>query len=160
MQVMLPSKLFFKEVVARLHGVPKTIVSDRDVKFVSDFWKTLWGLCDTKLLFSSAFHPQTDGQTEVVNRSLGNLLSCLVGDKASSWDLVLPQAEFAYKSSVNRSTGRSPFEIVAGLSPRRPIDLVPALDGVRLSLDADNFSEHMRTIHEEVRQKLQDSYAK
>ena len=49
---------------------------------------------------------------------------------------------------------------MAGLSPRRPIDLVPALDGVRLSLDADNFSEHIRTIHEEVRQKLQDSYAK
>ena len=74
------AKLFFKEVVC-LQGLPTTIVSDRDVKFVSYFWKTLWKQFGTQLKFSSAFHPQTDRQTEDTNRSLENLLRCLVGDK-------------------------------------------------------------------------------
>ena len=73
------AKLFFDEVV-RLHGLPKTITSDRDVKFTSYFWKTLWHLMGTLFKFSTAYHPQTDGQTEVVNKSLENLLRCLIGE--------------------------------------------------------------------------------
>ncbi|XP_035539653.1 uncharacterized protein LOC118344024 [Juglans regia] len=103
--------LFLREVV-RLHGLPKIVVSDRDVKFVSYFWKTLWAKLGTRLKYSSAFHPQTEGQTEVVN--LRNLLRCLVHDHVTSWDLILPNAEFAYNSYVNRTTGMSPFEVVCG----------------------------------------------
>jgi hypothetical protein len=85
------TKLYFDEIV-KLYGLPQTIVSDRDVRFTSHFWKTLWHMVGTKLKFSTAYHPETDGQTEIVNMSLGNLLRCLVSDHNRNWDLILPTA--------------------------------------------------------------------
>ena len=76
----------FVEHVVKLHGIPKTIVSDRDPKFLSHFWKELWGRLGTKLLFSTSCHPQTDGQTEVVNRTLGSMLRAMVKGKLASWE--------------------------------------------------------------------------
>ena len=72
--------------VRSFHGLPQSIVSDRDVCFLSHFWRCLWRLANTTLNFSSAYHPQTDGQIEVVNHSLGNLLRSLVSDHLKSWD--------------------------------------------------------------------------
>ena len=83
------AKLYFDEIV-KLYGLPKTIVSDRDVCFMSYFWKTLWHLVGTKLKFSTTFHPQTKSQSKVVNRSLGNLLRCLMGEANRKWDSILP----------------------------------------------------------------------
>ena len=133
------AKLYFDEIV-KLYGLPKTIVSDRDVRFMSYFWKTLWHLVGTKLKFSTAFHPQTDGQTEVVNRSLGNLLRCLVGEANRNWDSILPVAQLAYNSSVNRSIGASPFEVVHGYTSRKPLDLLPMSPHVRISESAKAFA--------------------
>ena len=116
------AKLYFDEIV-KLYSLPQTIVSNRDVRFTSYFWKTLWHMVGTKLNFSTTYHPQTDGQTEVVNRGLGNLLRCLVSDHNRNWDLVLPTTQFAYNSSVNRSIGMSLFEVVHGYKPRKPLDL-------------------------------------
>ncbi|XP_074303235.1 uncharacterized protein LOC141637674 [Silene latifolia] len=118
------AELYYKEIV-RLHGIPLTIVSDRDVKFLSYFWKTLWRLVGTKLLFSTSHHPQTDGQTEVTNRTLGSLLRGLVSKSTKDWDVKLAHAEFAYNRTPSMTTGRSPFEIVYGVNPYLPIDLVP-----------------------------------
>ncbi|XP_052173798.1 uncharacterized protein LOC127789074 [Diospyros lotus] len=116
--------LFFKEIV-RLHGVPKSIVSDRDTKFLSYFWKVLWGKIGTKLLFSTAYHPQTDGQTEVVNRTLTQLLRIVIQKNLKNWEDCLPFIEFAYNRSVHSSTEYSPFEIVYGFNPLTPLDLLP-----------------------------------
>jgi len=86
--------LLFREVV-RLYGVPRTIVSDRDVKFMSYFWKTLWAKLETKLLFSTTCHPQTDGQTEVVNRTLSTLLQTMIKKNLKEWEECLPHVKFA-----------------------------------------------------------------
>ena len=77
------AQLFFREIY-RLHGLYISIVSDRDTRFLSQFWWSLWKMVNTQLNFSSAYHLETDGQTEVVNRSLGNLLRCLAGEDVKS----------------------------------------------------------------------------
>ena len=71
--------IYFNKVV-RLHELPKTIISNGDIKFTSYFWKTIWHKMKIKFQFSTVFHPQTDKQTKVVNRNLGNLLRCLMGE--------------------------------------------------------------------------------
>jgi hypothetical protein len=83
------ANLFFKEVI-RLHVLPRSIVSDQDTKLIGHFWRTLWKKLGTSLSFSSSYHPQIDGQTEVVNRSLGDLLRSLVTEHHSQWDNTLP----------------------------------------------------------------------
>ena len=109
----------------RLHRIPRSIVSDRNVKFVSHFWVTLWKKLVTKLKFSIACHPQTDGQTKVTNRSLGALLRALIRTQAKAWDLLLHQVEFTYNRAPHKTTGLSCFKIVCRVDPLTPRDLVP-----------------------------------
>ena len=116
------AQLFFREIF-RLHGLPLSIVSDRDSRFISHFWRSLWKLLKTSLNMNSAYHPQSDGQTEVVNRSLGNMLRCLVGENIRSWDTILCQVEFAHNHAHNQSLGFCPFKVVYGLVPRGPLAL-------------------------------------
>ncbi|CAL9005520.1 unnamed protein product, partial [Prunus brigantina] len=153
------AQLFFREVY-RLHGLPLSIVSDRDTRFLSHFWRCLWRLSNTKLDFSSAYHPQTDGQTEVVNRSLGNLLRSLVGEHLKSWDQKLYQAEFAFNRSVNRSTGFSPFLINYGYNPRAPIDLAPIADLKRVHGKVEDLISQLQNVHRTTQQRLVDATSK
>lgn len=95
--------------IYRLHGLPSSIVFNRDLRFVGHFWRSLWKLLDTSLDMSSIYYPQTGGQTEVTSKSLGNLLRCLVGTSIKTWDSKLPQPEFAHNHAVNRSSGFSPW---------------------------------------------------
>ena len=128
------------------------MVSNRDVKFINYFWQTLWHKMGTKPKFSTVFHPQTDGQTEKVNKTLGNLLRCLIRKNLKTWDIILPMAEFAYNSSVNRTTCLSPFEIVIDFISRLLIDLIHmAHYHSRVSNSASTFTSQIRALHEVIR---------
>jgi hypothetical protein len=98
-------------------------------------------------MFSSAYHPQTDGQIEVVNRSLGDLLRSLVTEHHSSWDSIIPQAEFAYNDSMNRSIGKSPFQIVYGMQPREVSELRDSEQTATSSASVEEFTEAMKELH-------------
>jgi len=115
--------IFMREVV-RLHGVPESILSDRDPRFTANFWNALWKLLGTKLVMSTAYHPQTDGQTERANRTLEEMLRSYVNDRQSDWDQHLSALEFAVNSSVQASTGFTPFRLNNGQEARMPIDHV------------------------------------
>ena len=108
--------LIIKEVV-RLHGIPESIVSDRDTKFTSIFWKELHRLMGSKLLMSTVFHPQMDGATERANRSIAQILCTVVSNDQRDWSDKCPMVEFAINSSVNATTGYAPFELNYGYMP-------------------------------------------
>jgi transposase InsO family protein len=98
----------------RFHGVPKMIVSDRGTQFTSRFWKRVHESMDTMLNFSSAYHPQTDGQTERTNQVLEDMLRACALKHGRSWDKSLPYAEFSYNNSYQASLKMAPFEALYG----------------------------------------------
>jgi len=154
------ANLFFKEVV-RLHGLPRSIVSDRDSNFISYFWRTLWEKLGTTLLFSTTCHPQTDGQTEVVNRTLGQMLRCFISGNPRVWENLLPHVEFAYNRVVNSTTSHSPFEVVYGFNPLTPIDLLPilVLDDV-LCKDGCEKASFVKDLHNNIKLQIEKKVGK
>ncbi|KAL0641682.1 hypothetical protein Bca4012_102537 [Brassica carinata] len=151
----LVADLFFREVV-RLHGMPRTIVSDRDTKFLSYFWKTLWGKLGTKLLFSTTCHPQTDGQTESVNRTLSTLLRVIIKSNIRTWEDCLPHVEFAYNRAVHSATKLSPFQVVYGFNPLSPLDLFALPLKEQTNLDGQQKAEFVLSLHEQVRKNIEE----
>jgi len=148
------AELYFREVI-RLHVVPKSIVSDRDSKFLSHFWRSLWRFLGTKLLFSMAYHPQTDGQTEVTNQTLTTLLRSLVSKSLKNWDLKLPHAVFAYNRSPSYATKHSPFQCAYGVNPLTPLDLIPILTETRVSFEAEARAKEMKRLHEQIKNQIE-----
>ena len=108
----------------------------------------------TKLKFFTIFHPQIDSQIEVVNRSLRILLRCLVGEHLRNWDLTLPNAEFAYKSSCNRSKSMSLFEVVHSHKLRKRIDLIRITQNPRVSESASAFALHIHDLLKKISKKI------
>ncbi|KAK1595952.1 hypothetical protein QYE76_059199 [Lolium multiflorum] len=146
---------FSKMEIVRLHGVPKTIVSDRDVKFMSYFWKTLWRKLGTKLLFSTTCHPQTDGQTEVVNRTLSQLLRSMIKKNLKEWEECLPHVEFAYNRAVHSTTELCPFEVVYGFKPITPLDLLPLPIHERVNMEASKRADFVKKIHVKTKELIE-----
>ena len=145
---------FFKEIV-QLHGLLKSIVLDQDVKFLSYFWKTLWGKLGTKLLFSTTCHPQTDGQTEVVNRTLCALLRSIIQRNLTNWKDCLSHVEFTYNRSVHSTTNCSPFEVVYSFNPLTLLDLLPLPIEECVNLDGKKKAEFVKKLHVKVQQHIE-----
>ncbi|KAA0047446.1 pol protein [Cucumis melo var. makuwa] len=114
------AQLYMSEIV-RLHGVPVSIVSDRDARFIFKFWKGLQTALGTRLDFSTTFHPQTDGQTERLNQVLENMLRACALEFPGSWDSHLHFMEFAYNNSFQATIGMAPFEALYGKCCRSPV---------------------------------------
>jgi hypothetical protein len=116
------ARLFLSSVV-RLHGMPERIISDRDPRFTAHFWKAFWAGLGTTLSMSTAYHPQTDGQTENANRTLEIMLRSVVNFEQDDWEDHLAAAELAVNNARNETTGLSPFYMFYGREARLPLDL-------------------------------------
>lgn len=144
---MSVTQAFFSEVV-RLHEIPNSIVSDRDPVFTSAFWTELFRLAGVQLKLSSAFHPQTDGQSEAANRVIGMYLRCLTGDRPRHWLRWLPWAKYCFNTAYQTSLRMTPFQVVYGRPPPtlhsydRGSARVPAVD--QALLDRDEFFTEIR----------------
>ena len=114
------AKKYVDEIV-RLHGVPLSIVSDRDPRFTSRFWGSLQQALGTKLHFSTAFHPQTDGQSERTIQTLEDMLRACVLEFKGSWDDHMALMEFAYNNQYHSSIGMAPYEALYGRKCRSPV---------------------------------------
>ena len=114
------AKRYMEEIV-RLHGVPVCIVSDRDSRFTSHFWKSLQASLGTKLNFSTAYHPQTDGQSERTIQTLEDMLRACMLDFKGSWEDHLHLVEFAYNNSYHASIGMAPYAALYGRNCRSPL---------------------------------------
>ncbi|KAL0387779.1 UNVERIFIED_CONTAM: Transposon Tf2-11 polyprotein [Sesamum radiatum] len=114
------AELYVSEIV-KLHGVPVSIVSDRDPRFTSRFWGSLQGALGTKLHFSTAFHPQTDGQSERTIQTLEDMMRACIMEFKGNWDDHLPLMEFAYNNSFHSSIDMAPYEALYGRRCRSPV---------------------------------------
>lgn len=107
----------FLDYVFKLHGLPLILISDRDKVFMSNFWSDFFKLQGVELHMSTTYHPQSDGQTEVVNRCLETYLRCMCGDQPTEWSKWLSLAEFWYNTTFHSAIETTPFEALYGYPP-------------------------------------------
>lgn len=133
--------------IYKLHGLPNSIVSDRDSVFLSHFWQSLFKLLKVDLKMSTAYHPQTDGQTEVVKKCLECFLRCMTGERSKEWVQWLPLAELWYNTNKNSSTNVTPFEVVYGQKPPLHILYLVVVETVDRTLQAREAAIEMFKFH-------------
>lgn len=129
----------FLDNVYKLHGLPRTIVSDRDVVFLSKFWQALFDVQGVQLHHSSAYHPQSDGQTEAINKCVEGYLRCMCSDRPKEWVQWLPLAEWWYNTTYHSAIKLTPFEVLYGQKPPTHFPYIPhssLVDTVDRSLQA------------------------
>jgi hypothetical protein len=155
------AQLYLDRIVS-LHGIPKTIISDRGAQFIARFWEQFHAALGTQLIRSLAYHPQTDGQTERINQILEDMLRACVLSYSKKWDECLPLAEFSYNNSYQESIKMAPFEALYGRRCRTPLNWSEA--GERNFFGPDMVSEaedQVRLIQANLKaaQYRQKSYA-
>jgi len=161
------AKLFFERVWVHF-GLPLTIISDRDSRFLSTFLSSLWSLMDTKLTKSTAFHPQTNGQTKVVNRMIVHILRMYNSKHPRTWDASLPYIQHTYNRALHSSIGHTTFQVCLGFQPLAPIDVALPIsstreDSTHANIEADKatrFFERIQHIQQQVHEILENANAK
>jgi hypothetical protein len=149
------AKVYMDNIV-KLHGVPLTIISDRDKVFTSAFWRELIRAVGTKLHYSTAYHPQTDGQTERVNQCLEQYLRCAVQDHPKLWRKMLPMAEFWYNTSYHTAIGTSPFQALYNKEPNfGAFPNLSVAEGTSAYAEASNYQSHIETLRAKLLQAQQ-----
>ncbi|KAG7668438.1 hypothetical protein KSW81_002322 [Nannochloris sp. 'desiccata'] len=150
------AELFFNNVF-RHYGLPSIIISDRDPRFTSNFWRALMDHLGISLHMTAAYHPQSDGQAERHNRTIQDMLRAYVNPSTrDDWDEHLVALEFAYNNSVNRATGFSPFFMLYGQNPNTPASLLRAT--VSLSPAVDDFLARItETLTQSLAEVLNDN---
>ncbi|MCO5588821.1 hypothetical protein L7F22_042781 [Adiantum nelumboides] len=148
--------LFISQIF-KYHGLPSSIVSDRDPRMTSNFWKGLFENLGTRLNFSSAYHPQTDGQSEIAILTILDLLKSYVTevDQRSQWEKYLPLVEYAYNNTVHTSTGKAPFEVIEG---RSKSPLLLKVHGKIFA--ADEYSRDLKESFQKIKEAISISQQK
>jgi len=151
--------------MVRLHGVSQEVVSDRDVLFTADYWREVARILQMKLLMSTAFHPEPDGLSENSNKTVVCYLCGFATHDQANWDDYLPLVEYAYNSSVHRSTKQTPFELDLGYEPPLPRDLIadhqrPQANESAKTLQGREFVQRLQRIFGVARDELRDAQDK
>ena len=143
----------------RSRGLPVSIVSDRDARFTSNFWRSLCSQLGIKLRMSTAYHPQSDGQAEKANATLETFLKAYIAqlDNPASWDRLLPLAEFMYNAAKHKAIGMSPFEVDIGYIPRLPLDLLAPGPFIPNSQSATTYAETLSKTLRMLRERMEET---
>ncbi|TPX37422.1 hypothetical protein SmJEL517_g00640 [Synchytrium microbalum] len=147
------AELFFTNIF-RQRGLPEEIVSDRGPQFKSAFWKSLFRILETKVKLSTAYHPQTDGQTERVNQTLEQYLRCFCSYEQRDWVDLLPFAEFAYNNATSESTGQTPFFALYGFHPKADFLTATPTEDQSENPQAMDIESRMKIIHSKIMEQL------
>jgi hypothetical protein len=150
----LGSAQLYLQHVWKLHGLPKSMLSDRGPQFVAEFMRELYRLLGITISSSTAYHPQSDGQTERVNQELEQYIRVFVNERQDNWDTLLPLGEFAYNNHVHSSTQHSPFFVDTGRHPRMGFE--PAQRPSKLEA-VNEFTNRMKSTLDEARAALAKS---
>jgi len=145
--------VIFAQEIGKFHGLPTDIVSDSDSRFTSEIWKEFLRLSGIRPRISTAFHPQTDGQTELLNQTIEAYLRAFIGKEQNDWVRLLPMAEFTYNNSVTAGNGMSPFYANYGFHPMA----MDAASTEHLNPASKVYAHWMNTVHDESRKGLEEA---